>query len=214
MLLLMTCSLAMSVATPVAFSQRAGLFVGSYVTMACGRAVYMAILFRGENMGQNFARLVAWSMLSGILWLAGVVSTSWRCALWIAAVAVDLAGPAADYWIPKLGRAEVRSWPLRGLHLMERCQQVFIIALGESILLIGDRLVKGVLSSPVLAASLIGFLTVVALWQIYFLQTSEAGECRFSRMEAFRDHTRLARNGLVYAHGALVCGTIVTAVAI
>lgn len=90
---------------------------------------------------------------------------------------------------------------------------MFIIALGESILLLGDTLVKMQLTVPVVSAAGLGFLLILSLWWIYFLQTTEEGERRLS-IEACRvDHTRLSRSGL-YAHGIMVCGAIVVAVSI
>lgn len=58
-----------------------------------------------------------------------------RLILWVIAVLVDYAAPYVGFWLPRLGATPMATWPLRGLHLLERNQQVLIIALGESILL-------------------------------------------------------------------------------
>ena len=88
---------------------------------------------------------------------------------------------------------------------------IFIIALGESILLLGGYLVSHEVHVDTGIAALIGFLLIVTLWWIYFVDLSEPGEHRF---EQETDHTSLARAGLAYAHGVAICGAIVTAVAI
>lgn len=103
------------------------------------------------------------------------------------------------------------SWPLSGLHLLERNQQVFIIALGESILLLGGTLVGTTISFTVGLAAAFGFGSIVLLWWLYFVRTTSAGEEVF---EQEGDHTELARSGLAYSHGVMVCGAIIVAVAI
>lgn len=211
MVALMGCALAMAIAVPEAFSERAGLFVGAYVTMALLRAGYMALVFRGERMGTNYVQLCAWSAISGAFWIAGAVLPDIRLMLWIAAVAIDYAAPYAGFWLPRLGATPMESWPLRGLHLLERNQQVFIIALGESILLLGGLLASHELHTGTVSAAVIGFLLIVTLWWIYFVHLAEAGEHRFGHGA---DHARLARASLAYAHGIMVGGAIVVAVAI
>ncbi|MGP4842828.1 low temperature requirement protein A [Marinobacter sp. 1Y8] len=211
MVVLMVCALLMAIAMPQAYSTRAELFVGAYVAMALIRAGYMAIVFRGERMGRNYAQLCAWSGISGLLWIAGALLPEARLWLWVVAVMIDYAAPYVGFWLPGMGSTPMESWPLRGLHLLERNQQVFIISLGESILLLGGLLVGHALHADTLAAAAIGFLLIVSLWWIYFVQVSETGEHRFGHGG---DHTRLARAGLAYAHGIMVCGAIVVAVAI
>lgn len=211
LIILMGCALLMAAAIPEAFSERAGLFVAAYVGMAIMRAAYMALIFRGQPMGRNYVQLGAWSVLSGLFWVAGAFLPEQRVSLWIIAVIIDYGAPYAGFWLPGKGATPMSSWPLKGLHLLERNQQVFIIALGESVLLLGAMLVEKPLDTPMVIAALIGFLLIVAIWWIYFVQLSEAGEHRLSHSA---DHTDLARSGLAYAHGIMVCGAIVVAVAI
>ncbi|MGB7998432.1 MAG: low temperature requirement protein A [Photobacterium halotolerans] len=211
MIVLMACALAMAIAMPLAFSSRAGLFVGAYVAMALLRAGYMALVFREERMGRNYAQLCAWSGISGLFWIAGVWLPDLRVGCWMLAVAIDYAAPYVGFWLPGQGATPMDSWPLRGLHLLERNQQVFIIALGESILLLGGLLAGHALHAETLAAAAIGFSIIVSLWWIYFVHLTEKGEHKFLQTE---NHTRLARASLAYAHGMMVGGAIVTAVAI
>ncbi|MDZ4395396.1 MAG: low temperature requirement protein A [Cypionkella sp.] len=179
--------------------------------MAVIRAGYMALVFRGQRMGQNYAQLCAWSAISGLFWVAGAVLPEQRVWLWIVAVLLDYAAPYHGFWLPRFGATPMQSWPLRGLHLLERNQQVFIIALGESVLLLGGLLVEHPLQVDVLVAAGLGFMLILSLWWIYFVHLSEAGEHGFAHSS---DHTKLARAGLAYAHGVMVCGAIVVAVAI
>jgi low temperature requirement protein LtrA len=163
MIALMTCAILMAVAIPYAFEKRAALFVGAYVVMALIRAGYMALLFRGERMGQNYAQLCAWSAFSGLFWIAGVLVPEHRLTLWIIAVLIDYGAPYLGFWVPGSGATPMESWPLAGLHLLERNQQIFIISLGESILLLGATLVYGTVVGSTLMAAALGFGIIVTL---------------------------------------------------
>ncbi len=211
MICLMFCSLMMAVAIPKAFSANAALFAGAYITMALLRGGYMILLFRDQQMGENYTQLTLWNALAGAFWLAGVLMPNNRTLLWLIAVLVDYAAPYTGYWMPGRGSTAMNSWPLSGLHLLERNQQIFIIALGESILLLGGTLLKLSLTPQVVLAALVGFLIIVLLWWIYFVNTTEKGEEAFQHTQ---DQTSLARASLAYAHGIMVASAIVVAVAI
>lgn len=133
--------------------------------------------------------------------MAGALLPDLRLALWIIVVLIDNLAPDVGFWLPGKGATPMDSWPLAGLHLLERNQQVVIISLGESILLLGASL----------EAAGLGFGLIVTLRWLSFVHTTNTGEHAFSRDG---DHTRLARSGLACAHGIMVAGAIVMAVAI
>lgn len=211
MLVLMACALLMAVAIHYAFGYRAWLFVLGYVSMAMIRAFYMAAVMRGSQMGQNYTQLGLWSVFSGIFWIAGALSETLRLPLWILAVLIDYAAPYASFYIPGRGRTPMESWTLKGLHLLERNQLIFIIALGESILLLGGTVVGADLTGALFLTAAIGFLLIVSLWWLYFVHSGADGVHAFAHKE---EQARLARAGLAYAHGIMVGGAIVVAVAI
>lgn len=211
MLILMACALLMAVAIHYAFGYRAWLFVFGYVAMALIRAGYMALVMRGTQMGQNYAQLGLWSVASSVFWIAGVLVESARLPLWIIAVLIDYAGPYTHFWVPGKGGTPMESWTLKGLHLLERNQLIFIIALGESILLLGGTMVGADLGGPLFLTAAIGFGLIVSMWWLYFVHSGEDSEHAF---ETEAQQTKLARSGLAYAHGIMICGAIVVAVAI
>ncbi len=102
MITLMACAILMAVAIPYAFDARAGLFVGAYVVMA--------LVFRGQQMGQSYKQLFAWSGLSGLFWIAGVLLPEWRLPLWLAAVVIDYGAPFIGFWLPRVGATPMESW--------------------------------------------------------------------------------------------------------
>lgn len=77
--------------------------------------------------------------------------------------------------------------------------------------MLGGYLVDHAIHRDTALAAALGFLLIVTLWWIYFVDLAEPGEHRFAQQT---DHTSLARAGLAYAHGVAVCGAVVTAVAI
>jgi len=96
-----------------------------------------------------------------------------------------------------------------GTHLAERCQLFLIVALGESILMIGATFGQLEHSAAVVAALVVSFLGTVALWWIYFDRGAEAASEIIARMS---DPGRLGRSGYTYFHLPMVAGIIVTSV--
>ena len=135
----MLASLLMAAALPGAFGEHGLLFAASYVALQVGRnAAAMSLVGRDHRLRDVFKRLLAWSIVSGTLWLAGAtLDTDQRLLLWIPALALDLVAPVAGYWLPGRGRAVTTDWDIEGRHFAERCQLFIIIALGESIVVAG-----------------------------------------------------------------------------
>ncbi|WP_240930530.1 low temperature requirement protein A [Isoptericola sp. BMS4] len=209
---LMLAALAMAVAVPHAFDESAGLFVAAYLTLQLLRSAVMVAVFRGRTMGRNYAHLLAWSAAAGVLWVVGLlVPADWRLAVWALAVVVDYAAPRVGFWIPGRGTAPMSTWPVTESHLAERNRLVFIIALGESILVLGGTLLGGELTGPVVLAALVGFATIVLLWRLYF-------DHRYGNQEHEladdADPTAAARGAYAYAHALMVGGAILVAVGI
>ncbi len=209
---IMFVSLIMSSAIPAAFDDRGLIFAFSYATIHIGRPLGI-LFFAGTRHSSvlNFVRILIWCTLAGIVWIAGGVASGWlRTAVWIAALAIDLAGPLLTYWVPGLGRSATADWSVNGRHLAERCQLFLILALGESIIITGATF--GDLDAAVVTVVAFGasFLGSVALWWIYFHRGSEAGT---NEIVSSLDPGRLARSIYTYGHLPLVAGVIVVAVA-
>jgi low temperature requirement protein LtrA len=124
-----------------------------------------------------------WSVLSGVFWIAGAAFEALRLPLWIVAVLIDFAGPYAGFYVPGHGKTPMETWTLKGLHLLERNQLIFIIALGESVLLLGGTMVGAELTAPLFATAAIGFALIVSMWWLYFVHSGQAGEEAFHSAE-------------------------------
>ena len=205
-------SLLMAAALPEAFGERALLFAASYVVLQVGRNAAAAwLLTRRHRLRDVFERLVVWSAASGVLWLAGAaLDSDQRLILWIPALALELAAPAAGYWLPGRGRAVTTDYDIEGSHFAERCQVFIIIALGESIVVTGATASAAGLTSTVVLCLIVAFVETAALWWLYFGATTEHARATLSSCD---DPGRLARDAYTYAHLPIVAGIIATAVA-
>jgi low temperature requirement protein LtrA len=208
----MLLSLIMSAALPAAFEQRGLVFAGAYVALQIGRTSFVVdALDANTPLRRNFQRILAWFVASGVLWLAGgLVEGGARDVLWLAAVGVDYAAPAAGFFTPGLGRSRTTDWTITGAHLAERCQLFLIIALGESVLVSGATFGNLSWSTGRVAALVVAFAGTVALWWIYFYRSAEGGR---EVIASTTDPGRLARSAYTYFHLPMVAGIIVTAVA-
>jgi low temperature requirement protein LtrA len=204
-------SLLMAAALPEAFGERGLLFAASYVALQVGRNAAAAwLLKRRHRLRDVFERLVVWSSASGVLWLAGAaLDSDQRLMLWIPALALELAAPAAGYWLPGRGRAATTDYDIEGGHFAERCQLFIIIALGESIVVTGATASTAGLTSTVVVCLVVAFIQTAALWWLYFGATAEHAR---ATMSACDDPGRLARDAYTYLHLPIVAGIIATAV--
>jgi low temperature requirement protein LtrA len=207
----MLASLLMAAALPQAWGEQGALFAASYVALQVGRNAAAAwLLPRRHPLRDVFERLVPWSAASGALWLAGAaLDSDQRLLLWGPALALELAAPAAGYWLPGRGRAATTDWDIEGSHFTERCQLFIIIALGESIVVTGATASAAGLTSTVVLCLVVAFVETAALWWLYFGATAEHARVTMSTSE---DPGRLARDAYTYLHLPIIAGIIATAV--
>ena len=172
---LMLVSLVMSAALPAAFTTRGLAVGGAYATMQVGRSAFVVVALSGQRLQRNFERILAWCLLSGALAVAGGIAHGHtRELLWLLAAGVDLLGGAAGFYTPGLGRSATSEWTIEGGHFAERCQGFVIIALGESIVVIGAALSQLPSVTPaVVAAFAAAFAGSVASWWVYFDRSAD-----------------------------------------
>ena len=203
-------SLLMAASLPEAFGERGVLFAASYVVLQAGRNAAAAWLVKGHRLRDVFERLVVWSAAAGVLWLAGAtLDGDRRLILWIPALALELAAPAAGYWLPSRGRAATSDYDIEGGHFVERCQVFILIALGESIVVTGATASSAGLTSTVVLCLIVAFVETAALWWLYFGATAERAR---ETMNTCEDPGRLARDAYTYFHLPIIAGIIATAV--
>jgi low temperature requirement protein LtrA len=212
LLAIMLASLLLAVAIPEAFGSRALLFVGAYVGIQIGRHLFLtfAAASAGTIERERAGRILTWFVAAGVLWIAGgFADGSARAALWLAALALDYGAPLVLYWVPGLPRLRGDAWDVGTEHFAERFQLFMIIALGESIVLIGATTADLELTAARVLAFGLAFLGTAALWWLYFNYVARiAGR----RLELADDRVLLARDAYTYLHVVLVAGVVLTAV--
>lgn len=206
---LMLAALGMATAIPSAFGDGAWMFVSCYLFMGIARPVFMMVAFRGQRLAHNYRMLLIWSLFAGVFWVAGAAADpEWRLLLWLVAVLVDYAAPMVQFRVPGIGSAPMHLWDTDPDHLAERNRLVFIIALGESVLLMGGVIVEHDHLTVSLAVSLlVGFASLFVLWWNYFALAgpdTRGGD----------GSTRALRAAYAYAHAFMVLGAILVAVSI
>jgi low temperature requirement protein LtrA len=209
---LMLVSLVLSAALPEAFESRGLIVAGAYVVMQVGRSAFVAIAGRGQRVDRIFARVTLWSVLSGCVWLAGGFAHGHaREALWVIALGADLLSDAVGFYVPGMGRTTSDEWTIEGGHFAERCQAFILIALGESIVVIGGALAaKSTVTVATGAAFVAAFVGSAALWWIYFDRSAEDAA---QVIAASGDPGRLANYAYHLIHPVMVAGIIVGAAA-
>jgi low temperature requirement protein LtrA len=210
LLALMLASLVMSAGLPEAFEHRGFLVAGAYVAMQVGRSLFVVFAIRGDVLQRNFQRILIWSVVSSGPLLAGAaVDGHARELLWVIGIGIDVTGGAVGFYVPGLGRAHTDDWNIEGGHFAERCQLFVMIALGESIVLIGSTLSD---LHPISSAQVVAFVGAlagtVAMWWIYFDRSAADAAAIIAESD---DPGRLGRSAYHWIHPIMIAGIIVVA---
>jgi low temperature requirement protein LtrA len=208
---LMFLGLALSASLPGAFAHRGLDFAAAYVAMQLLRNLFMLwslARFDVSNF-RNLARITLWFMASAPFWIAGgLLPPGDRIAVWLLALALDFAGPACGFFVPRLGASTTSDWTIDSYHLAERCAGFILIALGESITVTGGTFFELRWTAPNVAGFAAAFLGAVALWWIYFDKAAERTAEAFAKSA---DPGAIARAAYTYTHALLVGGIIAVA---
>ena len=208
-------TLGMASATPKAFGERGLYFAGAYVVIQIGGSVVLVCLLRGHEAQRIEVRRVFWYSVSAVPWIIGGLAQGWaRVALWALAVTVDYAAAALRLPTPGLGRASAAEFELSGEHLelsgehlADRYRQLFIIGLGELVLVTGLTFDSSGFRANQGAAVVAAFATTALLWRIYIYR---AGELMAEAMTPAPRPVRV--RPVVDTHLIMVAGIIAIAV--
>ncbi len=210
---MMLGGLVLSTSIPKAFEERGLWFAIAYAAMQVGKTIFLWLSTPASRprTRMNAIRIAAWLSTSAIFWIAGGLADGQsRLALWAVALVIEYVSPAVRFWIPRYGASSVADWMIEGSHMAERCALFIIIALGESIVVIGATFADLAWTGESVLAFVSGLVGSIAMWWIYFHIGAEAGSEQLSRSS---EPGRLARLAYTYLHMPIVAGIIVTAVA-
>jgi low temperature requirement protein LtrA len=192
-------------AIPHAFGDHSTLFAASYVLV---RFIHLALYTDASRKGN-----ASWSAIVGfaaattvgmaLLLVGSFFDGEARTLMWVAAVAIDYAGPA---WLTRERLAGLQAVAVA--HFAERYALFIIICLGESIVAIGVGASGQELDFGLVAAIVLSLLIVVGLWWAYFDRAAEDAE------EHLRGHDNpvlAAADAYSYIHLLLVAGIVLFA---
>ncbi|THD74197.1 MAG: low temperature requirement protein A [Bradyrhizobium sp.] len=211
--LLMLGGLVLSTSIPKAFESRGLWFAVAYAGMQVGRTIFLLVSTPpGRTLARmNAVRILVWLSMSAVFWIAGGFAQGYpRLVLWSVALGIEYLSPAVRFWIPKYGASSVADWVVEGGHMAERCAGFIIIALGESIVVIGATFADLAWTRDTVVAFMSAFIGALAMWWIYFHKGAEAGSEQISNSA---EPGRLARLAYTYLHLLIVAGIILSAVA-
>jgi low temperature requirement protein LtrA len=205
MFCVMGALLVAALAVPNAFGDDALLFGVAYAAVRWLHIFIFAEANEDVDTGEAIVRLARTALPAPLLLIAaGVVDDGTaRALLWIAALALDLAGPFVF---------GVRGFRVSAGHFAERFSLIVIIALGESIVAIGAG-IESELDAGILVGATLGLTVACALWWAYFDVVALVAESRFRR-SAGDDRVRIARDSYSYLHLPIVAGIVLVALGV
>lgn len=206
---LMFASLLMSTSVAEAFGDRAGLFVIGYLAIQIGRTLFAVSAFRGHRLHAHFLNALAWELGTAVIWIAGIFADGdARLAIWSLAVLVTYGGVIAGHPLPDRRSPFSTDSQIYAAHLLERFRLFFLIALGETVLTIGNAFADVLVETETLAALAAAFLGTVSLWWCYFHRAERVG---IDAVDGDGDPSRLVAVGN-YTLIAMVLGIVAIAV--
>jgi low temperature requirement protein LtrA len=210
--LLMSTSVAGAFGDQIAFwaGDRAGLFVIGYLAIQLGRTLFAVSVFREHRLHPHFVNALAWEAGTALLWIAGIFADGdARLAIWALAVAASYGGVIAGHPLPGRRSPFSTDSQIYAEHLLERFRLFFLIALGETVLTIGNAFADTSVDAERLVALAAAFVGTVALWWCYFHRAERLGIAAVDGAED--DPSRIVAVGN-YTLVAMVIGIVAIAV--
>ncbi|GAA1000636.1 low temperature requirement protein A [Acrocarpospora macrocephala] len=203
MLVGMAGFLIMAQAIPAAFTSAGWAFgLGYFVANAVHTGLFA--LAGGPGMVRAFRTLAPLNLLSAtIILVGGFTPGGWRWGLWILAVLIQRASPYID---------PVDRFIISPSHFVERHGLIIIVALGESLVVIGAGAAGVELDLPLVVVGVLSLSIAYLMWWIYF-GDDERAESALEAVEP-RQRARAAFNAYGWAYLGLLLGIVAVAAGI
>ena len=200
----MAALLVVALAVPDVFGELGLAFALAYGFVRIGQLVLFVLASRDTPDLRHSVGTLAVSSAIGIslLTIASFLDGAAQGAMWGVAILIDFGGPAFF---------GVAGWKLVPAHFAERHGLIIILALGESIVVLGVGADVGI-SAGVITAAVLGIALSSALWWIYFDVVALVTERRLTRTTEGRERNALARDSYSYLHFPMAAGIILVAV--
>ncbi len=201
----MGAMLIVGLAVPEAFDDHGVLFGVAYLVVRAMHIALYALAAKGDpDLLGAVLRMVPSSTISAVLIItAGFLEGEARIALWAIALAIDYLGVL-------VGRGS--GWRVSPGHFAERHGLIVIIALGESIVVVGLGAAGVPLELGIVTTALLGAVVAAALWWTYFDWAAIVTERMLARVTG-ATQAALARDVYSYLHLPMVAGIVLFALA-
>jgi len=150
---------------------------------------------------EGAVRIVIFAAMAALLVIASQLDGVEQGALWLLALALDMAGP---YFFGSEG------WRIVPEHFAERHGLIMIIALGESIVAIGVG-AEETLTFGISVAAVLGIALACTLWWAYFDVVALVAARRLANATPGREQNEIARDSFSYLHFPMVAGIVLLA---
>ncbi|MEU7617353.1 low temperature requirement protein A [Micromonospora rifamycinica] len=202
-------SMVMGVAVPRAFTSTGLAFAVAYVVTQVSRPGLLLLALGSHEFRRLKLRMLIVFCATGVLWLAGAfLPTTARGVCWALALVVEYLAARFGWPVPGLGRSRASRWDVAGVHLAERYQQFFLVALGETILVGGMSYSTGPFDPARTGAFAVALVTSVLLWRIY---VQRAGQILAEAVVRSRHPSDTGRSA-ADTHLVMVVGLVGTAI--
>ena len=174
------------------------------VAFAVSRVVYLVLYLRATTGDRHVRSQLLLDTIPQSLALIAIIGGAVaggaaQAAAWAVAFAVDFSAGR--------GSSGVRGYRLRSpSHFAERHSLVMIIALGETLIAVGEGAGIAIVYWLVLLAAVLGLAIVVCLWWLYSGSTAAAHQA-LEQADATR-RARMARDAYTLAHLLLITGAL------
>src|SRR4051794_33859348 len=177
LLFLMFASLLMSTSVAEAFGDRAGLFVIGYLAIQIIRTAFAVVIFRAHRLHMHFVNALVWEIAVAPIWIAGVVADGdAQLLIWAAAVLITYGGVIAGHPLPGRRSPFTSDSQIYAEHLLERFRLFFLIALGETVLTLGNAFAGEPVATERIVVLAAAFAGTVSLWWCYFHRADDIGK--------------------------------------
>lgn len=202
--------LVMAASIPRVYGSESEIFAGLYVAINLSASISYTGVLRPAGLHRRGVRRGVWFATSAPLWIVGgLVHGLVQPLLWGLAAALEYVVGLLRWPVPGLGRSTLAELRLSGEHASERYRQVFIIALGETVLVSGQAYAQNGFSATRLVALLASFATTALLGRIYIYRAGELLDRAITRSPAL---WRVATPA-THVHLLMIAGVVLTAAA-
>jgi low temperature requirement protein LtrA len=204
--LAMILTFIVALSLPQAFGEQATVFALAYTGV---RLLHLGLYVDASRRGQASLAAIAGFAVTVVTGMALLVIGSRigdpaRTWLWLAAAAIDYAGPA---WLTRERLRGIQQVAVS--HFAERYSLFIIICLGESVVAIGVGAADRAMDAELVTGVVLALLVTIGLWWAYFDRVAADAE---EILAAHEESVLAAADAYSYLHLLLVSGIIVSAI--